>query len=175
MHFYVAGPSGPVWLPTGRGARFRPPCRYRLVRDPNGQATSPPQCRVVFRPVRDPMARLRNVMAMLGVVFERHGGCSEDEWDHPAPSRPRPPISARSMQHRHVGGTWNSPNVVRSRLMTPSPRRSHFLYDASAERAGERPRVLGCTLVARYTPGDNAEVLRRLRLTKTDRYGAEPT
>ena len=35
------------------------------------------------------------MMAMLGVVFERHGGFPETEWDHPAPTRHRPPTEAR--------------------------------------------------------------------------------
>src|SRR5271157_3803759 len=84
-----------MWLAPGRGARLRPPCRDRLAREPNGQTTAPSQCRVVFPPVRDPIAALRNVMAMLGVVFERHGGFPEIEWDHPAPTRLRPPTAAR--------------------------------------------------------------------------------
>src|SRR5882757_7416767 len=63
-----------IWLAAARGARLRPPRRDRLVREPNGQTATPPQCRVVFRPVRDPIARLGDMMTVLGVVFERHGG-----------------------------------------------------------------------------------------------------
>jgi Rhodopirellula transposase DDE domain len=34
-------------------------------------------------------------MAMLGMVFERHGGFPDTEWDHPAPTGLRPPTAAR--------------------------------------------------------------------------------
>src|SRR5258708_348763 len=84
-----------IWLASGRGARFRPPCRDRLVREPDGQTTALSQCRIVFPPVRNPIATLRNVMAMIGVVFERHDGFPGTEWDHPAPTRLRPPTAAR--------------------------------------------------------------------------------
>jgi hypothetical protein len=34
-------------------------------------------------------------MAVLGVVFERHGGFPDTEWGHPAPTRIRPTTAAR--------------------------------------------------------------------------------
>jgi hypothetical protein len=86
----------------GRGARFRPPRRDRGVREPDGQATAPSERRVVFPPVRDPIATLRNVVAMLGVVFKRHGGSPDTEWDHPALTGSGRQPRRGSMQHRHV-------------------------------------------------------------------------
>jgi hypothetical protein len=83
-----------MWLAAGRGSWLRPPRRNRLVREPNGQTAPPLQCRVIFRPVRNPIARLWNVMTMLGVVFERHGRVSDDDRGHPVPPRPRPPTAA---------------------------------------------------------------------------------
>jgi hypothetical protein len=35
-----------------------------------------------------------NPSIVLGVMFERHGGYPDDEWDHPAPTGHRPPTSA---------------------------------------------------------------------------------
>ena len=54
---------------------------------------TPSQCRIIFRPVRDPIARLPDVMTVLGVVFERHGRFSDSESDHPAPTKPRSPTA----------------------------------------------------------------------------------
>src|SRR6202171_454006 len=94
-----------IWLAPGRDARFRPPRRDRIVREPDGQATAPSQCRVVFRPVRDAIARLRNVMAMLGVVFERHGGFPDNEWDYLATTVPRQPVAATGPCNTVPSGT----------------------------------------------------------------------
>ena len=58
------------------GAGLRLPRRDRLVREPHRQTAPPSQCRVIFRAVRDPIARFRDMMTVLGVVFERHCGVS---------------------------------------------------------------------------------------------------
>jgi hypothetical protein len=63
-------------LPAGRSSRFRASRRDGLVGEPDGQAAAPPQCCVVLRPVRDPIARFWDMMTMLGVVFEWHRGVS---------------------------------------------------------------------------------------------------
>ena len=51
--------------------RCSPPDRRRFL-DPKRQVSPPTQSRLVGRPIRDPVARLRNVVAARGVVLERH-------------------------------------------------------------------------------------------------------
>ena len=55
------------------GARFRLPCCDRFAGEPDGEAAPLPQSRIIFRPIRDPVPRLRNMMTMRGVMLERHG------------------------------------------------------------------------------------------------------
>ena len=65
-----------VRLAAWRGSRLRPPRLDRLVGKPHGQAAPPLQRSVILRPVRDPIAGLRDVMAVFSVVFERQGGAT---------------------------------------------------------------------------------------------------
>ena len=55
------------------GPRFRLPCRDRFVGEPDGEAAPLPQSRIIFRPIRDPVPRLGNMMTMFGAMLERHG------------------------------------------------------------------------------------------------------
>jgi hypothetical protein len=50
----------------------------RLVGKPHGQAAPPPQGRVIFRPIRDPIPGLGNPMAVFSMVFERQGEGSRE-------------------------------------------------------------------------------------------------
>jgi hypothetical protein len=66
--------GGIMRLAARRGSGFCPPCRDRLVREPERQAAPLAQCRVIVRPIGDPIAPLRDMMTVFSVKFERHGG-----------------------------------------------------------------------------------------------------
>ena len=88
-------------LAARRGSRLRPPRLDRLVRKPDGQAASPLQCRVILRPVRDPIPGLGDVMAVFSMVFERHGRAVPGSgMGFPMCVATRPPATRTgSMQH----------------------------------------------------------------------------
>jgi hypothetical protein len=65
----IAGTEKWGWPPgVVRGS-----ARHRLVRKPHGEAAPPLQCRVIRRPVRDPIPGLGDVMAVFSVVLKGTG------------------------------------------------------------------------------------------------------
>jgi hypothetical protein len=71
-----------VRLATRRNSRLRSPRLDRLIGKPNGQAAPSLQGSVILRPIRDPIPRLGDVMALFGMVLERQrqsgsGGVNE--------------------------------------------------------------------------------------------------
>src|SRR3954471_17034700 len=59
-------------LTASCSARLSPPGCNRLLREPDCEATSLAQGRIVFRPVRHPVPLLRDVMTASSVGFEWH-------------------------------------------------------------------------------------------------------
>ena len=51
----------------------RSPCRQRLLSDPHGQASPPRQSSIIFRPIGDPISRLRELVMAVLVEFVRRG------------------------------------------------------------------------------------------------------
>src|SRR3954447_2341583 len=68
------GELGIPGLPAAGGARLRPPGRDRLLREPDRQAPTLAQGRIILGPVRDPAPLLRDMMAASSIGLERHRG-----------------------------------------------------------------------------------------------------
>jgi hypothetical protein len=75
-------------LTTSCRARLGPPGGNRLVREPEGEASTLAQGVVVRRPIRHPVPLLRNAVTASGISFEWHGRnlWSEAEWASTLPS-----------------------------------------------------------------------------------------
>jgi hypothetical protein len=65
--------GGVVRLSTARGPWFSAPSRDRGLGKPDREAPALAQGGIIFRPIRDLVPLLRNMMAAVGIHLERHG------------------------------------------------------------------------------------------------------
>ena len=141
------------------GAGFRPPRRDRRVREPHRQTAPPSQCRVISRAVRDPIARFRDMMTMLGVVFERHRGVSGC-------------LRGSSLRRSSPGRQPQPIRATTSPAGPPRRRRVRLAVVALATRY--RPGPLGpCPPRRRHRP-PQAHYDRRARPQARDRFVTVP-
>jgi hypothetical protein len=89
-----------IRLTARRGSGFCSPRRDSLLREPNDQTASLTQYCVIVRRVGNPVARLRDMMTVFGVEFERHGRLSVANEGSACSGGTLAGNSGGSMQHR---------------------------------------------------------------------------